>query len=233
MAVPTRLSEFLESVILGEGAAPAIGAIVFVSLDRTLDKLVQLGLGLGPYHRGRPSWWSHTFLLAGSWIGPITPILECSVRTEDNKIIWDEDYVDPIKLLRDENILSGICRGIVGDYDDPRVMNWGFKWLPELAATQRDALVADASDPKWKPYRYDFPGLLRELIRLATAGLIEAPAGSKRLFCSGFVQAVYANVLGAGGHFVPGIQTDDTTPDDLWYSPLGQHQARFEDRRTR
>jgi hypothetical protein len=207
------------------GAANLKGAIAFVSLNRTLDRLIQHALGLGPYHRGKPSWWSHTFLLADAWNGPGTKIIECSVRSQDNKIIWDQDHVDPIKVLSDKDVISGVCTGTVADYDDSRVINWGVKWLPQLSSAQRDSLATDAADPKWKPYRYDFPGLLRELLRIATGGLVDPPPGPDLLFCSGFVQAVYVDVLGLPGDFAPSINTYDTTPDDLWYSPLGQTQG--------
>ncbi len=226
MTTPTKLSEFLGQISADAGPPDVFkGAIVFVSLDRELDRLIQHALGLGPYHRGKPGWWSHTFLLAGPWNGPETPLIEATVRSKENKIIWDQDHADPIKILWHDDVESGICTGKVGDYDDPRVGNWGVKWLPHLYPGQRDAIVAAAQDPKWNPYHYDFPGLLRELLRLASGGLIDPPPGKDLVFCSAFVQASYIDALGNAGDFAPGVNTADSTPDDLWYSPLGQTQG--------
>jgi hypothetical protein len=226
MGTPTKLSEFLSQIADDTGKPEAFkGAVVLVSLDRELDRLIQHALGMGPYHRGKPSWWSHTFLLGGPWIGAQTPVIEASVRSKDGDIIWDQDHADPIKILWHKDVESGICTGQVGDYDDQRVGNWGIKWLPHLASAELDAIVAAARDPKWNPYHYDFPGLLRELLRLASGGLIDPPPGKDLIFCSAFVQAVYVDALGPSGDFAPGIATADSTPDDLWYSPLGQTQG--------
>jgi hypothetical protein len=104
-------------------------------------------------------------------------------------------------------------------------VNWGVRWLPQLSTAQRDAIVTDALDPKWKPYHYDFPGLLRDLLRLASGGLIDPPPGKNLIFCSAFAQATYINALGVSGDFALDVATADSTPDDLWYSPLGQNQG--------
>ena len=221
MTVPGKLSEFLDQAAKQAGDPGLFeGAIIFVALNRTLDHLIQHALAAGDYHRGTPSPWSHTFLLAEAYHGPTTKLIECTVRSKDNKVIWDQDHADPIKIIWHKDVLSGVCRGEIGDYDDPRVGRWGVKWVPELLPAQRQALVADAADPKWQPYHYDFPGLLRELIRLISGGVIVPPPGQNLLFCSAFVQRVYTDVLGRDGHFAPGIRDEDTSPDDLWY-PLG------------
>jgi hypothetical protein len=222
MTAPRRLSEFLKQAA-DQAGNPGLfeGAIIFVALERTLDRLIQNALAAGDYHRGTPSPWSHVFLLAEPYHGPETGLVECTVRSEENKIIWDQDHADPIAILWHKDVHSGICRGKVGDYDDNRVTRWGIKWLPELLPAQRRALVEDAEDPKWKPYHYDFPGLLRELIRLISGGAIVPPAGEHLLFCSAFVQEVYMDVLGLHGHFVAGVRDDDTSPDDLWYPTVG------------
>ncbi len=222
MGAPKRLSEFLQQAA-DQAGDPALfeGAIVFVALDRTLDHLIEQAMAAGDYHRGTPSPWSHTFLLAEPFNGPTTSLVECSVRSKDNKVIWDQDHADPIKIIWHKDVNSGVCRGRIGDYDDPRVNRWGVKWLPDLLPSQRQAIVTDASDAKWKPYHYDFPGLLRELIRLISGGAITPPGGKNLLFCSAFVQTVYTDVLGHHAKFAPGIKDDDTSPDDLWYPSLG------------
>jgi hypothetical protein len=222
MPQPVTLSEFLDQAVT-QVSDPGIfeGGIVMVSLDRLLDRLIEYALAVDEYHPGTPSPWSHTFLLAEPYHGPTTEIVECTVRTKDNKIIWDQDHVNPLKILFHEDVNSGICHGTVGDYDDHRVRRWGIKWIPGLTPTQRHSLAQEATDPKWKPYHYDFPGLLRELIRLATQSMIKPAPGQDLLFCSAFVQRVYSNVLGNAGDFKPGIRDEDASPDDLWYPDLG------------
>ncbi len=222
MATPAKLSEFLDQSVAQAGDASLFqGAIVFVALNRMLDRVIQQALALDDYHRGSPSPWSHCFLLAEPYHGPATALIECSVRTKDNRVIWDEDHVDPIKVLSGEDVKSGRCQGQIADYDDPRVTRWGVKWLDNLLPSQRQEIAVDALDPKWAPYRYDFPGLLRDLIRLISGGAIDLPAGKNLLFCSAFGQSVYTDVLADHGHFAPGITDAGTSPDDLWYSDLG------------
>jgi hypothetical protein len=198
------------------------GAIVFVSLDRVLDNLIRTALALGDYHRGKPGIWSHVFLIVEPYRGPETEIAECTVRHPTGGLIWDEDgHLDPLEVLASKNVLSGICFGRVSDYDDRRVTRWGVKYLPRLAVTQRERIVMAATDPKWASYRYDFPGLLRSLIRLITGDVISPPAGKNLLFCSAFVQHVYVDALGDAGRFTKWINDDDATPDDLWYPNIG------------
>jgi hypothetical protein len=220
---PAKLSELLGNLVAsGVPAADLQGAIVFVRLERALDNLIRHALALGPYHPGRPSPWSHVFLLAEAYSGPATPIVDCTVRTKANRIIWDQDHdIDPIKILWHKDVKSGVCSGALDDYDDPRVPGWGVKWLQDLAPAERAALTAEATNPRWAPYHYDFPGLLRELLRLSSRGAIDPPPGKNLLFCSAFVQAVYSRVLGPKGDFAVRTRDDDTTPDDLWYSALG------------
>jgi hypothetical protein len=219
------LSQQLDALAARVGAGTLEGALIFVCMERTLDRLIRYALALGPYHPGQAGPWSHVFLLAEPYHGPGTGIIECSVRTKGNKIIWDEDHkIDPIKILWHKDVKSGICTGTIADYDDPRVTNAGIKWLPALTTPQRDTIITNAQDPRWEPYHYDFPGLLRELIRLVSGGTIDPPPGHRLLFCSAFVQRVYSLALGQAGDFAVRIRDDDTTPDDLWYSPLGERE---------
>ena len=60
------LSEFLARIAAQEGAAALQGAVILAALDRPVDHLIQLALGLGPYHPGKESPWSHSFLIAQS-----------------------------------------------------------------------------------------------------------------------------------------------------------------------
>jgi hypothetical protein len=199
-------------------------AIIFVSLDRALDRLIQIGQGMGDYHRGIPSPWSHVFLLADDFVDESTPIIECSVRTKENKIIWDDgnpplNLLEVIKDLITENVNSGICKGAVGDYNDPHIINVGIKWLPILNESERQAIVDYAGSESWKGTKYDFPGLFRELVRLSSGAAI--PGNGDLLFCSAFVQKVYQDVLHNSGTFNRVIVAEDCTPDDIWYSAVG------------
>ena len=83
MDAPRRLSEFLQQAA-DQSGDPGLfeGAIVFVALNRPLDRLIQHTLAAGDYHRGTPSPWSHVFLLAERYHGPTTSIVECSVRSK-------------------------------------------------------------------------------------------------------------------------------------------------------
>lgn len=89
----------------------------------------------------------HFFLLAERYHGPTTSIVECSVRSKDNKVISDEDHADPIKILWHKDVKSGVCQGQIKDYDEYRVTRWGLKWLPDLLPSQRRDLVTDALSP--------------------------------------------------------------------------------------
>jgi phospholipase C len=216
-APTVRLSDFLQERSNEIGPDRLRGAIVLAALDRPLDDLIRLALALGPYHPGERSPWSHTLLIAEDYRGPETRILDCTIRNKEGKVAWDEPLDE---LLRDGITKSGgIYEGIVQDYDDPRVTYCGLKVISELTLHDRTAIVRKAERLKALGYRYDLPGLVRELVRLLTG--IKIPAGKKLLFCSAFCQATYREPLGSRGDFAPAVETVDTTPDDIWYSELG------------
>lgn len=212
-----KLSEFLQSIAEQAGPETLKGVIVLVALDRPIDHLIRQAQGLGPYHRGRPSPWSHTFLIADEYAGPGTPILDCTIRDPQGRVAWDEKLDEVLKTGIARS--GGIYTGRIDDYDDPRVTACGIKCICDLRADERDAIVAAGEALQAEGYHYDIPGLLRELVRLLMG--IEIPPGEKLLFCSGFCQAAYRVALGDRGDFAPDVATADTTPDDIWFSPLG------------
>jgi hypothetical protein len=216
------LSEFLSTVAAMEGPAALRGAVVFAALDRPVDRLIQLALGLGPYHPGKESPWSHCFLIAEDFSEADTAILDCTIRDpETGGLLWNAPLED---LLRQGlSSCGGIYSGKVADYDDPRVTAHGLKLIRSLSADDRAAIVGEGMKLQAEGYHYDIPGLVRELVRLLT-GIKIAP-GRDLLFCSAFCQAAYRAALGARGDFAADIGTGDVTPDDIWYSALG---ARFE-----
>jgi hypothetical protein len=193
------------------------GAVVLVALDRPIDHLIQQAQGLGPYHRGEKSPWSHTFLLADAFSGPSTPILDCTIRDPQGKIAWNERLDEVLRTGIAKS--GGIYAGRVEDYDDPRTTAMGVKVLFDLTPSERDSIVSEGTALQAQGYHYDIPGLVRELVRLLTG--IAVPPGKKLLFCSAFCQAAYRNALGDKGDFAPKVPTADTTPDDIWYSALG------------
>jgi hypothetical protein len=211
------LSQFLEGMARTETPAKLKAGIVFVALDRPVDRLIQLGLGLGPYHPGKESPWSHCFLLAEDYHGPTTTILDCTIRDpKTGGLMWEEPLPD---LLR-EGITScgAIYLGQVGDYNDPRVTARGLKLVRRLTEEKRSAILAEGYKLKQAGYHYDIPGLVRALAKLLTG--ISIPAGEKLLFCSAFCQAAY-RAVSPPWDFAVGTATGDVTPDDLWYSKLG------------
>ncbi|MEO6325130.1 MAG: alkaline phosphatase family protein [Thermoanaerobaculia bacterium] len=211
------LSSYL-SLLAGEvGPEHLNGAVVLLTLDRPLDRLIQLAMGFGPYHPGAESPWSHSILLAADYAGPSTPVLDCTIRDKDGKVPWGGSLTD---LLPGGIAGSGgIYRGTVSDYDDARVTNFGVKSIFDLSADERAAIVVEGEKLQTAGYHYDVPGLVRELVRLLTG--VPIPAGKKLLFCSAFCQAAYRNALARRGDFSPTIRTEDITPDDIWYSSLG------------
>ena len=94
-----KLTEFLEKSSAKHGAAFLEGAIVFTELDRPLDQIIRQGLALGPYHPGKPAPWSHCFLLAETYHGGATKILDCSIRDDKNQIIWDSTLEKDVEML--------------------------------------------------------------------------------------------------------------------------------------
>lgn len=211
------VSSFLQSLAAESGPEGLKGAVVLVALDRPIDNMIQHALALGTYHRGEKSPWSHTFLVADSFSGPATPILDCTIRDAQGKIAWNGKLDEVLKTGIAKS--GGIYTGRVDDYDDPRTTALGVKYLQGLTPVERGAVVTEGKKLQAAGYRYDIPGLLRELVRLLTG--IDVPPGQKLLFCSGFCQAAYRNALGDRGDFAPKVPTSDTTPDDIWYSPLG------------
>ena len=212
-----NLSSFLDQLAKKIGPDSLRGAIVFLSLDRDIDRFIQLAMGLGPYHPGKASPWSHTILLADAYGDETTPILDCTIRTPAGAIAWNESLADVLKTGISKS--GGIYDGKVSDYNDPRVKAFGVKVRRDLQEDQRARIVAAGKALQKQGYHYDIPGLLRELALLTTG--IPIPAGYKLLFCSAFCQASYRNALGEGGNYQPGVKTEDSTPDDLWYSDLG------------
>jgi hypothetical protein len=221
-----RTSRFLDSIAHQHGARALQGAIVFVMMQRPLDVLISKCLRLGPYHRGKPSPWSHCFLLAEPYHGPSTRILESTVRDEEGRILWETSLAKTLEVVVKGTIgrgVGGIYEGTIGDYDDARVTACGIKWLPAAAHRDRARIVEQARELQREAPRYDLVGLLRSLVRLLT-GVLLRPA-AKRLFCSAFAQAAYSAAFSDNGAFQPGIPDHHTTPDDIWYSPKGSAVA--------
>jgi hypothetical protein len=199
------------------------GAIIFVRLDRPVDDLISESLALGPYHRGKPSPWSHCFLLAEPYRGPETAILDCAVRDGKGRLIWNWSLQDTLTAIYNSSAgqagAGGIYAGTVEDYASPGVTACGARWIPGLSTDERSAVVAAARKLKEEGYRYDVPGLGRELARLIF-GLSVSPE-AKHTFCSSFVQMAYRGALKQAGDFALDVRDADTTPDDLWYSQRG------------
>jgi hypothetical protein len=209
-----RLSAFLATVAADVGAAHLKGAVVLVALQRPVDDLIRTALSLNPYHHGTESPWSHTFLIAETYSGVNTQILDCTIRSPDGTVAWTEPLDQTLNEILHKS--GGIYSGHVRDYDDARVTHVGVKLLKTLSTAQCDAIIAAATALQAGHYYYDVPGLLRELIRLLTG--IAIPADPQRLFCSAFCQEAYRTALGSFGDFNPALATADITPDDIWYS---------------
>jgi hypothetical protein len=219
------LSSFLETVASGHERDYLRGAIVFVSLNRTIDHLIRRGLSLGPFHPGKPSPWSHCFIIAESYHGPETHILDCTIRNKDGLLVWDQDQnvLDTVKIVCKglAGKAGGIYEGKVSDYDDSRIVTRGVKVLESLNVQQRENLIRTARALQHQSFRYDFPGLIRGLVRLLTG--IKTPRSTRLLFCSAFVQKVYRDSIGEPGSFAPAISSQDITPDEIWYSATGRN----------
>lgn len=224
-----QVSDLLASVANQVGSATLRGGIVLAALDRPIDKLIRLALGLGPYHPGQESPWSHTFLVAGDFRGKDTPILDCTIRDKNGKVAWDEPLTDILK----DGLASagGIYSGILGDYDDPHVTNVALKLITDLSDDDRTLILSEAEKLQAAGYHYDVPGLVRELVRLLTG--ISIPAGDRLLFCSAFCQTAYRNAVAIRGDFASDIRSEDVTPDDIWYSPRGTPYPKTSGRSVR
>lgn len=211
---------FLQDFSDAWGPQSLEGAILLLRLKRPIDDLISLVLGLGPYHFGTPSPWSHNVLLAGPFDGNQTrdiPILDCTIRDKDGNVDWDTPISEILK--GDLTKQGGIYSGTIGDYDDPRVFRYGVKFIPGLSPKDRAKLVARGKVLQSRPYYYDIPGLLRELSRLLFG--IPIPPSKDLLFCSAFCQKVYKDVLGRRGWFSRPVKPEDTSDDEIWYPPLG------------
>lgn len=210
------LSTFLQDIADGQGADFLEGAIVLARLQRPVDDLIASAMGLGPYHFGKPSPWSHTFLIAEPYHGPDTKILDCTIRDDAGGIDWTGNLLEVLAHGIDKN--GGIYDGVVRDYDDPRITKYGVKLVTTLTPDQRLGVLNAGRALQAGGYHYDIPGLVRELVRLLTG--IPVPSDDKLLFCSAFVQTAYR--ISSAGDFAIGTASIDVTPDDLWYSTVGQ-----------
>src|SRR5271167_1520539 len=111
------LADFLLSVAQKHGAEAMRGAVVLVSLKRPIDDLIREAEGLGPYHRGMRSDWSHCFLLADAYSGPQTSILDCTIRDDKSQILWNTNLQEFLTILNKPS--GGIYAGKIADYSDP------------------------------------------------------------------------------------------------------------------
>lgn len=211
-------TDLVRSVAAKTGNDALEGAIIIVALDRPLDRLIQESLGLSCYHPGRPSPWSHTFLLAEPFNGENTKILDCTIRDKDDQIAWTLPLIDSLKAI--VNKAGRIYSARLGDYDDPRVHPAGIKILPDIPGADRRRIVTAGLALQARGLHYDFLGLFRELIRMLLHVHIKP---GDDLFCSAFCQEAYRNALGAGsvGDFMPGVLSRDVSPDDIWFSRQG------------
>ncbi len=115
---------------------------------------------------------------------------------------------------------GGIYSGLARDYDDPRVHPVAIKWLPSLTKEQRAAIVTAATAIQSEGYHYDVPGL--------APGAPPAPdpdSGPRGQTPPVLQRVLPESIPGRarkeGGLHGPG-RDEDTTPDDLWYSPWGK-----------
>jgi hypothetical protein len=210
-----KLSSLLDKVSIDVGADSLCGAAILLRLKRPIDDLISKSLALGPYHPGKPSPWSHTVILAEPYRGLETKILDCTIRDGNGNVDWSSDLLPILRKGIDKN--GGIYDGAVEDYDDRRVTATSVKYVPALSVKTRKDIVEAGKSLQSQGYKYDIPGLVRELIRLVVH--LPVPAGKKLLFCSGFVQECYRKAR--AGNFNPALNPKDVTPDDIWYSSLG------------
>jgi len=219
--MPT-LTEFLNAAATTFGANMLPGAVVEISLERETDELIQEFEALGPYHPGTPGEWSHSLIVA-NYAAAGSTVLEATIRDQvTGAIIWTTTEKEFLEILTDPTTSGGIYESKATDYDDARVHPHGLKIVQGLTDAQRATIVTVGRGFLGKGYHYDIPGLFREMVRLTTGIIL--PAAPKLLFCSAYVQAVYRAALGhPAGDFMPAaVHSTDVTPDDLWYSYLGQ-----------
>ncbi len=209
------------------------GSLVFLGLNRELDRIIRKALALSGFHPGQESPWSHVVMLAADYAGPETPILESTIRTKDGVVAWDD--LRPLSVL---DILLGRCRsgvqgGTVGDYDLPGGVDWaGLLWLDEIGDIERNRLVETAETMERAGFDYDIGGLLRVAARLVSDDEARIPGTRLALSCSAFVAAAYHKALGPRGEFNAQLAIDQFSPDDIWYSARGQRDGPLDVRFT-
>jgi hypothetical protein len=217
-----KVSDFVGSVASTVGNDALQGAIILVAIDRDLDRMIQKSLALDCFHPGKPSPWSHTFLLAAPFTGPDTPILDCTIRDEKGHIAFKLKLIDMIKTVL--NKAGGVYSSKLSDYDIDQVHPVGVKLIPDATLAERVSVVAIAIDLQKKKIHYEFLGLVRELIRMLFPFIPIKPLGPD-LFCSAFCQFCYRAAFGTGptskGDFLPGLDSKDVSPDDIWFSRAG------------
>ena len=225
-----KLSQFLNEYSVKHGRAFTEGAMAFVALDRPLDQVIRHVLALGPHHPGEASPWSHCFLIAEQYHGRKTKILDCSIRDRRNRMLWGSTLEVDIEVLAKgvQGCQGKIYSGYVSDYDNERVQACGLYFLPELTAKERHKIVRVAAAMQKRGYRYDLPGLVRELVRLLI-GVTWKQGKRRLLFCSAFLATVYRTSLGKKWKIAPGIASVDITPDEIWYSGTGERERILND----
>jgi hypothetical protein len=222
------LVEFLTDFAAKRGPQSLEGAILLLRLDRPIDDLVASAMGLGDYHKGTPSRWSHNVLVTapfGTKDPKKIPILDCTIRDKNGKVDWKTDFSQVLTKPLDKQ--GGIYKGWIGEYADDRVYDYGVKYISGLTASQRRDIVAAGKALYAQKYFYDIPGLFRKLVYYLTK--IQLPPTNGLLYCSAFCQQAYSDALGV--HFQPNIRNEDTTDDDIWYSSVGDSYAPPQTRR--
>jgi hypothetical protein len=222
------IANFLDQVAHKHGSRALHGAIVFVMTDRPLSRWMSRMLARRRVDKSAPSPWSHCFLLAEPYRGASTRILDCSVRDAMGRIEWEISAGRALKMLLAGSIgsgIGGVYDAELGDYDNPRIMSYGIRWLPQATAFDRVQIVERALALQRDAIRFDLLGLFRTLFWLLTG--IRLKPSPKRLFCSAFAQHAYRAALGNAGAFQPTVRDEDTTPDDIWFSPKGHALAHI------
>jgi hypothetical protein len=177
-------------------------------------------MGLGDYHKGTPSRWSHNVLVTDPFGTKDTKkirILDCTIRDKNGKVAWKTDFWEVLTKPLDKQ--GGIYKGRIGEYADRRVYDYGIKYIPGLSAGDRKNIVARGKALRAEHYYYDIPGLFRKLIYFLSG--IQLPPRRGLLYCSAFCQKAYVKALGPNAQFQKKIRTEDTTDDDIWYSTVG------------
>jgi hypothetical protein len=215
-----NLSEFLDSVAAAHTPERLEGAIVFVALNRGIDRQIRDGLSQSPRHPGTPAPFSHCFLLTTPWRGPITPTLDLALRTPDHTLLWDRPDEDALTAWRNGHVWSGAFKGRVLEYDVPQVTAAGIRWLPTLSATRRTAISALANRNADEPHPFDLPPALTARLMASSPGPA-VPTVAGGWSSSELIRSVYRQVLGARNDLAPGVPDGEATVDDLWFSPEG------------